>query len=158
MAYLFKKAVLFYSEAQNIFNISLMRRENPWESDAIASFTSEFSISKMPIAESMYLNELVRVSFSSDDMAIGKIFKIFDGSTYIGMFEVKDTSKIGELFVSDMEYKVQVIEALADKQKIAIPENGIDPEIAGKIVAMQEYPLLKPGEQNGVRRSYGKIR
>ncbi len=152
MAYLFKKAVLFYSEAQNIFNISLMRRENPRENDTVANFTSEFSISKMPIAEGMYLNELVRVSFSSDDVAIGKIFKIFDGNTYIGMFEVKDTSKIGELFVNDRGYKAQVIEALADKQKIAIPENGIDPEIAGKIIAMQEYPLFKPGEQNGARR------
>ncbi|MCL4373667.1 MAG: hypothetical protein M1360_02170 [Candidatus Marsarchaeota archaeon] len=161
MVLLFKKSVTFASDAENIHLLALMRKGNPRSSDTITNITADFSISKMPIANDMFLNDFVGTCFSSDKVAIGKIFKIFayidetprdksiqNGSAFLGLFEVRPPHKLSELFIRPqldaLEAMVQILDV--NKDILAVPSGLVSADVSGSVVAMHEYPIFKPSD------------
>ncbi|MEM0149561.1 MAG: hypothetical protein QXW10_01550 [Candidatus Micrarchaeaceae archaeon] len=147
MVMVLKKGVVFESDSRNIYTIALARSGALEFDDSLASFTANYALSKMPVTPSTFMNEFVGVCFSSDRLAIGRIFKVFntEKSEFIGMFEVRQPVKLGELFTDAASATLaRLLEKLEDRNIVAIPEETVGVEIAGKLLSLQEYPLLRP--------------
>jgi len=146
MVLVLKKGVVFESDSKDIYTIALARSSALGFDNALATFTANYALSKMPITNDIFLNEFVGVCFSSDDKIIGRIFRVFESKKqkFFGMFEVKESVRVAELFLSrNVDRALGLMNAMLDESIVAIPVENARPEISGELITMQEYPVLK---------------